>query len=405
MQILSSTRQIINALMARSRHAKQRRWVQASLAAVMMATLNGCPTMADYGAATSGNNSDFVAPHEQFQVDSMDYPVFAVIQDHIAPRSNVNYPQNNGREMPALKENYRWQVTHKVHGEYLIGSESFDQTSCSWTKDGRDHPEHCEPGGIGAEYLDRIYVYPDGSAYAYGYLKNTPRWPHWFGKDETWFRHDDTGDWSGQPWFECVARCDKLKNMSADRDAQALVQKVNKSTAAIHKSVINVDADYFTIRQEKLQVDPMDYPVFAVSQDREAPRAGVSGKIFTPSWFGQKMLPLKKSYRWRVTHKFHGEYLIGSKQYDQANCRQTVDGRDQPEHCEPGGIGAEILNRIYIHPDGSAYAYAFLKNTQRWPPGKQETLLRHDDSGDWSGQPWFECVARCDKLKNMRADP
>ncbi|MCO7246033.1 hypothetical protein [Halomonas sp. Mc5H-6] len=182
----------------------------------MMTILSGCPTMADYGAATSGDRRDFVAPHEQFQVNPMDYPVFAVKQDREAPRSNVNYPRNDGRKMPPLKKSYRWRVTHKVHGEYLVGSEKFDQAWCRQTKDGRDHPEHCEPGGIGAEYLERIYILPDGSAYAYGYLKNTPRWPHWFGKDETWFRHDDTGDWSGQPWFECVARCDKLKNMRGE---------------------------------------------------------------------------------------------------------------------------------------------------------------------------------------------
>ncbi|SPJ35120.1 hypothetical protein [Kushneria phyllosphaerae] len=193
-------------------------WLAGGFGVTLMATLSGCPTMADYGAATSGDGRDFVAPHEQFQVDSMEYPVFAIIDDREAPRAAVNFPRNNGVEMPPLKQSYRWQVTHKVHGEYLIGSEKFDQAWCRQTKDGRDHPEHCEPEGIGAEYLERIYIHPDGSAYAYGYLKNTPRWPHWFGKNETWFRHDDTGDWSGQPWFECVARCDKLKSMRDDAE-------------------------------------------------------------------------------------------------------------------------------------------------------------------------------------------
>ncbi|WP_139172534.1 hypothetical protein [Onishia taeanensis] len=174
--------------------------------------------MADYGAATSGVGSDFVAPHEQFQVNPMSYPAFAVIQDREAPLADIHPPWSPGREMPPLKQSYRWEVSHKVHGEYLIGSQKFDQAWCRQTNDGQDHPEHCEPGGIGAEYLERIYIYPDGSAYAYGYLKNTPRWPHWFGKDETWFRHDDTGDWSGQPWFECVARCDKLDNMRANQE-------------------------------------------------------------------------------------------------------------------------------------------------------------------------------------------
>ena len=216
MQILNSTRRIFDSWRACLSRFRQPRWALVPLGIIMMTILSGCPTMADYGAATSGDRRDFVAPHEQFQVNPMDYPVFAVKQDREAPRSNVNYPRNDGRKMPPLKKSYRWRVTHKVHGEYLVGSEKFDQAWCRQTKDGQDHPEHCEPGGIGAEYLERIYIHPDGSAYAYGYLKNTPRWPHWFGKDETWFRHDDTGDWSGQPWFECVARCDKLKNMRGE---------------------------------------------------------------------------------------------------------------------------------------------------------------------------------------------
>lgn len=158
----------------------------------------------------------------------MEYPVFALKADRVGPRSGVNSVSGfKGSEKPDILRTYRWQVTHVFDGKYLIYSEEYDQQSCLINESvrlGRSAEfvqKMCDPHleqsmfslqGKGADYRYNIYLKPDGTAYGWQYLKNPKRLMLESDK-VSWFRVDDSGDWSGQPWFECVERCDKLANM------------------------------------------------------------------------------------------------------------------------------------------------------------------------------------------------
>lgn len=196
----------------------------------------GCVPQSAYLAHQAGGDN-FYVNDKYLMVEPLDYPVFAMKQDHAGPRSNVN-PESGfvGGFKPDLLSRYRWQVTHAFDGKFLIYSVEYDQQSClvnASVRYGRSEDliqRICNPQlsptffsglqGAGADYRYHIYLKPDGTAYGWQYLKNPKRLMLESDK-VSWFRVDATGDWSGQPWFECVARCDKLVNMQAETKASA----------------------------------------------------------------------------------------------------------------------------------------------------------------------------------------
>ncbi len=167
---------------------------------------------------SAGTEDNFVADDNIFRADPDDYPVFAVKQDMDAPLGNVIPPLSDGMERPALKRDYRWEVTHVVKGRYLIGSQEYDAERCMiefYADSKRIRRGDCDslnPKAKGGSYVLRIYINPDNHAYGWEALKNQRRW--FFREKLTRFKLDNTGDWSGQPWFECIERCEKLANMT-----------------------------------------------------------------------------------------------------------------------------------------------------------------------------------------------
>ncbi len=161
--------------------------------------------------------------------------------------------------------------------------------------------------------------------------------------------------------------------------------------------------DNFVADDNIFRVDPNDYPVFAVEQDKEAPLASV----MPPLGNGAQRPPLKKSYRWEITHVVKGRYLIGSQDYDVVICMKEsslAPKRIRSKDCDPSNPkakGGEYFERIYINPNGHAYGWESIKNQKRWFFREKLTGFKLDNTGDWSGQPWFECIERCDKLANM----
>ena len=175
------------------------------------------------------------------------------------------------------------------------------------------------------------------------------------------------------------------------------------------------DGGDFVMNDEYLKVDPLKYPVFALKASRIAPRSHVNPAA---GFIGGESPDLLSAYRWQVSHAFAGKYLIFSEEYDRQHCMANAAVRRErteeviQEICNvelkesfnsQRGLGAEYRVHIYIKSDGTAYGWQFLHSKKRNPYFFQETLFRIEDSGDWSGQPWFECVARCEKLVNMQS--
>ncbi|WP_155834255.1 hypothetical protein [Halotalea alkalilenta] len=178
--------------------------------------LSGCASYENYISA--GTEDNFVADDNIFRVDPNDYPVFAVKQNLEAPWIFVIPPISKGVQKPPLEKTYRWEVTHVVKGRYLIGSNEYDYVDCKWYADRPGNnvsTRDCDfpsAKARGSQYFSRIYINPNGHGYGWESIKNQERW---FGRAKlTKFLLDNTGDWSGQPWFECIERCDKLANMT-----------------------------------------------------------------------------------------------------------------------------------------------------------------------------------------------
>ena len=206
---------------------------------VLALLFSGCVPESAYLAQQAGGDS-FYVNDKYLMVNSLDYPVFAIKEDRVAPKFGVN-PVNGfpGLERVDLLTRYRWQVSHAFDGKYLIYSEEYDQQSCLSSvsvRHGRSEDlvqRICNPQlastlftglqGKGGDYRPHIYLKPNGTAYGWQSLKNPKRLM--LESDEvSWFRIDATGDWSGQPWFECVARCDKLVNMQANTTPRVVSQ-------------------------------------------------------------------------------------------------------------------------------------------------------------------------------------
>lgn len=159
--------------------------------------------------------------------------------------------------------------------------------------------------------------------------------------------------------------------------------------------------DSFALNDKYLRVDPLDYPVFAMREDREAPvdmdsNAMKAGRYRHPD--------LLKKYKWEITHSFNDRYLAYSKEYDYQYCSaHMVLNRGSPKRCADNYSGAYYNVYFYIRGSGEAYGFQFLRNPKRWLfPSDKVSFFDVKDYGDWSGQPWFECVERCDKLVNMQ---
>src|SRR5699024_4336970 len=157
----------------------------------------------------------------------------------------------------------------------------------------------------------------------------------------------------------------------------------------------------FSLHDKHLRVDPLDYPVFAIKEDRKAPvnlnsLAMRQGRYRHPEFLTQ--------YRWQITHAFNDRYLAYSKEYDYEFCKAHMTlNRNSPDICEANKAGVSNNIYVYLKKNGEAYGYQFLRNPKRWLfPSDKVSFFDVKDYGDWSGQPWFECVERCDKLVNMQ---
>lgn len=159
----------------------------------------------------------------------------------------------------------------------------------------------------------------------------------------------------------------------------------------------------FAINDTLLRVDPAGYPLFAIKEAREAPRSNIN---IATGYDGSENPTLRGDYLWRVTHAFNGRFLIHSTEYEKMSCLGRLGGRNKrPENCEIGAKGHFSNIYVYLRPTGDAYGWQYLRN-QDWYVLRSDKVsyFRIDASGDWSGQPWFECVARCDKLESMKRE-
>lgn len=157
----------------------------------------------------------------------------------------------------------------------------------------------------------------------------------------------------------------------------------------------------FSLNDKYLRVDPLNYPIFAMKEDREAPvnlnsLAMRQGRYRHPD--------LLEKYKWEITHTFNSHYLAYSKSYDYQYCSaHMILNRSSPNICEDSKAGASKNIYVYLKKNGEAYGFQFLRNAKRWLfPSDKVSFFDVKDYGDWSGQPWFECVERCDKLVNMK---
>lgn len=162
-----------------------------------------------------------------------------------------------------------------------------------------------------------------------------------------------------------------------------------------------IGGNSFSLNDKYLRVDPLGYPVFAVKEDRKSPvdmdsSAMKAGRYRHPDFL--------KKYKWEITHAFNGRYLSYSKDYDYEYCSaHMVLNRSSPDICKTNKAGASSNIYIYLNGNGEAYGYQFLRNPKRWLfPSDKVSWFRIINYGDWSGQPWFECIERCDKLVNMK---
>jgi hypothetical protein len=179
--------------------------------------LVGCVSMADYNVAIA-NDGSFAAFDKQFAVNPLDYPVFALARDQPKQDPEVGLYKGPSEWTTDILPSDRWEITHMVHGQYLAYSETYGLRYCKRQLSGRrsffvkDFTNKCDDGGKGQQYVDSykyLYVNHDGFILGWQYIRNNERAPF----EKTWFKLSNKGDWSGQPWFKCVDRCDRLGNM------------------------------------------------------------------------------------------------------------------------------------------------------------------------------------------------
>lgn len=180
--------------------------------------LTGCVSMADYQVALA-NDGSFAAYDKQFVVDPMDYPVYALNGSESKQHPEVG-PYKGSREWTTdILPSDRWEITRLVHGRYLAYSEAYGERYCKQQLSARkgiilksDVTSKCDDPDKARNYVDSyfyLYMRGDGVVYGWQQVRNNKRAPF----EKTWFEVSNKGDWSVQPWFKCVDRCDKLGNM------------------------------------------------------------------------------------------------------------------------------------------------------------------------------------------------
>ena len=149
-----------------------------------------------------------------------------------------------------------------------------------------------------------------------------------------------------------------------------------------------------------VRVDPYDYPVFAFKENRQTPMGDSRREWLAERFPHPEML---KQYRWEITHAFNGRYLAYSKEYDWEYCvRKRAIAGLPPRFCGESYNGYDDHVYLYVRRNGDAYGFQYLRNPKRWLlPSDKASWFRVVDYGDWSGQPWLECVDRCEKIENM----
>ncbi|WP_148252155.1 hypothetical protein [Aidingimonas lacisalsi] len=182
--------------------------LKLSISLVAITMLASCMSFSAYQEVEIGNGT-FSARPEIFQVDSQGYPVFILKEGYRqGPVTSI------GTKMPNIyKEDY-WQVTYRLGNRFLVHSSSYSKRNRVMECElyyGREG-ESCKKSSEPSEYTPHIYIRSTGHAYGWQHIRYS-RNP--FGK-KSWFRIDDVGNWSGQPWFECVTRCDKLERMQQE---------------------------------------------------------------------------------------------------------------------------------------------------------------------------------------------
>lgn len=187
-----------------------------SSAFISVLLVQGCVSESAYYAYEAGDES-FVMHDKHLRVDPLDYPVFSMREDRAAPINLDSWAQKNGQyRHPVFLKKYEWQITHAFNGRYLGYSKEYDYQYCVAHKIlNKSPPERCADNYPGASSHIYLYINREGEAYGFQFLKNQKR--ALFASDKvSWFRIRDYGDWSGQPWFECVDRCEKLGNMKQE---------------------------------------------------------------------------------------------------------------------------------------------------------------------------------------------
>ncbi|MBM7123793.1 hypothetical protein ACFFJT_20815 [Dyella flava] len=178
-------------------------------------SLPGCVSLADYQVAMA-NDGSFAAYDRQFIVDPMSYPVFALAGN--GPIKNPDFKEGGsqwkGDESPDILPTDRWEITRVVNGNYLAYSFEYDERFCrrQLLMDRKWLAKTCNKNHEMNTHVNEyayLYIRRDGVVYGWQYINNNKRMPF----EKTWFNVMNKGDWSGQPWFKCVERCDKLVNM------------------------------------------------------------------------------------------------------------------------------------------------------------------------------------------------
>jgi len=189
--------------------------IQMKLGAALLViiTLAGCAhsSMADYAAAIAKDGS-FAADDAQFAVNSEDYPVFALISGVPKQDPEVGAYKGPLEWTTDILPSDRWEIMRSVSGRFLAYSDTYGKRYCKeqLSSRGKMFANKCDSGGQKyADFYVYLYLSGDGVAYGWQFVNNKTRSPF----EKTLFRVRPKGDWSGQPWFKCVERCDKLVNM------------------------------------------------------------------------------------------------------------------------------------------------------------------------------------------------
>jgi hypothetical protein len=179
---------------------------------LVIITLAGCTSMAEYDASIAKDGS-FAADDRQFAVNPLDYPVFALKSSDPKQHPEVGTYQGPTEMTTDILPSDRWEITRLVYGRYLAYSVAYGVRYCKAQLSDRKFQslvDRCSADGQKyASFYIYFYIQSNGSLYGWQQVNNQDRAPF----EKTWFKVRDKGDWSGQPWFKCIERCDKQVNM------------------------------------------------------------------------------------------------------------------------------------------------------------------------------------------------